>query len=182
MIENVITTLQKKQLILYPTDTVWGIGGDATNSSVVRKIYSLKQREDSKALIVLVNSITMLQNYVDDIPERAFSLIEEDRPTTIIYKKGKNLAYNLLAQDKSIGIRIPKHEYCIEIITRFGKPIISTSANLSGQPTPQNFKSISNEILNGVDYIVPNFENEGTFQPSRIIKIEADGSITLLRP
>jgi len=182
MVEKALTALQNKELVLYPTDTVWGIGGDATDPSVVKKIYALKQREDSKALIVLVNSITMLKKYVENVPESALLLLEEDRPTTLIYEKGKNLAPNLLGQDGSIGIRIPKHDFCTEVITRFGKPLISTSANISGQPTPKHFESISKEIIKGVDYCVPYFESKATLQPSRVIKIEADGSLTLLRP
>ena len=155
MIKETVAALQQQKIILYPTDTVWGIGGDATDAAVVKKIYQLKQREDNKALIVLVNSEAMLKSYVESIPEAALSFLNSDRPTTIIYPQGIGFATNLLGEDSSIGIRIPDHSFCLELITQFGKPIISTSANISGNPTPKTFDSIENEILDGVDYVVP---------------------------
>ena len=139
MIKETVAALQQQKIILYPTDTVWGIGGDATDAAVVKKIYQLKQREDNKALIVLVNSEAMLKSYVESIPEAALSFLNSDRPTTIIYPQGIGFATNLLGEDSSIGIRIPDHSFCLELITQFGKPIISTSANISGNPTPKTF-------------------------------------------
>jgi len=181
MIETTVDALRQKKIILYPTDTVWGIGGDATDSKVVQKVYHLKQREDHKAMIILVASKEMLESYVDSIPNQAASFLEGDRPTTVIYPKGVGLAHNLMGEDSSIGIRIPKHHFCQELIKQFGKPIISTSANISGKPTPLSFESINTEILDGVDYIVPLREKTST-QPSRVVKIDSKGEIHILRP
>ena len=181
MIDKVLTALENKQTILYPTDTVWGIGGDATSKQVVEKIYALKQRADHKALIVLVKDIEMLSNYVQEIPEQAFAFLEEERPTTIVYPKAIQMATNLLGGDGSIGIRIPKHPFCQELLTSFDKPIISTSANISGNETPKNFYSIDSKILEGVDYIVPLQKEINQSQPSRVIKINVDGTVHILR-
>ena len=181
MIDKVLTALENKQTILYPTDTVWGIGGDATSKQVVEKIYTLKQRADHKALIVLVKDIEMLSKYVQEIPEQAFAFLEEERPTTVVYPKGIQMATNLLGEDGSIGIRIPKHPFCQELLTSFDKPIISTSANVSGNETPKNFDSIDSKILEGVDYIVPLQKVTNQSQPSRVIKINVDGTVQILR-
>ena len=181
MIDKVLTALENKQTILYPTDTVWGIGGDATSKQVVEKIYTLKQRADHKALIVLVKDIEMLSKYVQEIPEQAFAFLEEERPTTVVYPKGIQMATNLLGEDGSIGIRIPKHPFCQELLTSFDKPIISTSANVSGNETPKNFDSIDSKILEGVDYIVPLQKITNQSQPSRVIKINVDGTVQILR-
>lgn len=181
MVEETVAALHQKKIILYPTDTVWGIGGDATDFEVVKKIYSLKRREDHKALIVLVNSKKMLESYVESIPEQAFSFLNSERPTTLIYPKGIGFASNLLGPDSSIGIRIPKNQFCQNLIRRFGKPIISTSANISGSQTPQSFASIATEILDGVDYVVPLSKETRFNQPSRIVKIDSKGEIQILR-
>ena len=180
MIETAVDALRQKKIILYPTDTVWGIGGDATDSKVVQKVYHLKQREDHKAMIILISSKEMLESYVESIPNQAASFLESDRPTTVIYPKGVGLAHNLLGEDSSIGIRIPKYPFCQELIKQFGKPIISTSANISGKPTPLSFESIDTEILDGVDYIVPLREKTSN-QPSRVVKIDSKGEIHILR-
>ncbi|MDC1030884.1 L-threonylcarbamoyladenylate synthase [Flavobacteriaceae bacterium] len=181
MIDKVLTALENKQTILYPTDTVWGIGGDATSKQVVEKIYALKQRADHKALIVLVKDIEMLSKYVQEIPEQVFAFLEEERPTTVVYPKGIQMATNLLGEDGSIGIRIPKHPFCQELLSSFDKPIISTSANVSGNETPKNFDSIDSKILEGVDYIVPLQKVTNHSQPSRVIKINVDGTVQILR-
>jgi L-threonylcarbamoyladenylate synthase len=181
MIDKVLIALENKQTILYPTDTVWGIGGDATSKKVVEKVYALKQRADHKALIVLVKDIEMLNKYVQEIPEQAFAFLEEERPTTIVYPKGIQMATNLLGGDGSIGIRIPKHPFCQELLASFDKPIISTSANVSGNETPKNFDSIDSKILEGVDYIVPLQKVTNQSQPSRVIKINVDGTVQILR-
>ena len=181
MIDKVLTALENKQTILYPTDTVWGIGGDVTSKQVVEKIYTLKQRADHKAFIVLVKDIEMLSKYVQEIPEQAFAFLEEERPTTIVYPKGIQMATNLLGENGSIGIRIPKHPFCQELLTSFDKPIISTSANVSGNETPKNFDSIDSKILEGVDYIVPLQKVTNQSQPSRVIKINVDGTVQILR-
>ena len=181
MIETSLDALRQKKIILYPTDTVWGIGGDATDSKVVQKVYHLKQREDHKAMIILVASKEMLESYVESIPNQAASFLESDRPTTVIYPKGVGLAHNLMGEDSSIGIRIPKHHFCQELIKQFGKPIISTSANISSKPTPLSFENIDTEILDGVDYIVP-LRKKSSNQPSRVVKIDSKGGIHILRP
>ena len=181
MIEETVAVLHQKKIILYPTDTVWGIGGDATDFEVVKKIYTLKRREDHKALIVLVNSKKMLESYVQSIPDQAFSFINSKRPTTFIYPKGIGFATNLLGADSSIGIRIAKNSFCQDLIAGFGKPIVSTSANISGRTTPKSFASIANEILDGVDYIVPLRKEINSEQPSRVVKIDSKGKIQILR-
>jgi len=181
-IENSLQHLRQNHLLLYPTDTVWGIGCDATNRDAVKKVYELKQREDSKALICLVNSVEMLSDYVEEIPAKALPYLETaDRPTTIIYPKAKNFAPNLMAQDGSIAIRICHTPFCQDLITAFGKPIVSTSANLSGTPTPQTFKDIQPEIKNGVDYIVNLPDDNSPSKPSRIIRFDAEGRIHIIR-
>ncbi|MDC1216692.1 L-threonylcarbamoyladenylate synthase [Flavobacteriaceae bacterium] len=181
MISKVLVALEKKQTILYPTDTVWGIGGDATSSEVVEKIYKIKERPDHKALIVLIKDIEMLKKYVQEIPEVAYSFLKEDRPTTLVYPQPINLPLNLLGDEGSIGIRIPKHSFCQELLTAFGKPIISTSANISGSETPKNFNSIDSKILEGVDYVVHLQKKNTQNQPSRVLKIKADGTVLILR-
>jgi len=181
MIEQTVAALRQKKIILYPTDTVWGIGGDATDYEVVKKIYVLKQREDHKALIVLVNSKKMLQSYVESIPQQAFPFINNERPTTFIYPKGIGFATNLFGTDSSIGIRVVKNSFCQNLIASFGKPIISTSANISGRNTPKSFAYIANEILDGVDYVVPLRKNIISEQPSRVVKIDSKGEIQILR-
>ncbi|MDC3132985.1 L-threonylcarbamoyladenylate synthase [Flavobacteriaceae bacterium] len=181
-VKRIVERLLQKELLLYPTDTVWGIGGDATNSQVVSRVYKLKKREDSKALICLVDSLEMLREYVTRIPEKALSYIADERPTTIIYEHSQGLAQNLIADDGSIAIRIPKHEFCLELIKTFGRPIISTSANLSGNTTPINFDAIETKILEGVDYVVPLQMKKILNQSSRILKINDAGMVETIRP
>jgi len=181
-IENALQHLHTNNLLLYPTDTVWGIGCDATNPEAVKKVYMLKQREDSKALICLVNSVEMLSEYVEDIPSKALPYLETtDRPTTIIYPKAKRFAPNLIAQDGSIAIRICFTAFCQELISKFGKPIVSTSANISGTPTAKTFKDIQSEITKGVDYIVNLPDDNTRSKPSRIIRFDAEGKINIIR-
>lgn len=179
---NTLRTLSEGGLILYPTDTVWGIGGDATRADVVHKVFNLKNRADSKALICLVDSKTMLRQYVAAVPNKALELMRVTRPTTVIFNQAKGFAKNAVANDGSIAIRIPKHSFCLEIIRAFGKPILSTSANISGEPTPDCFSSIDPKILEGVDYIVPLQQQTIMAQSSRILKIKPDGAIQILRP
>lgn len=183
MIDETVAALNQKKLILYPTDTVWGIGGDATDYEVVEKIYRLKQRADHKALIVLVNSLEMLQEYVESIPKKAYSFLNSKRPTTIIYPKGIGFAKNLLGTDFSIGIRVSAYAFNQEVISRFGKPIVSTSANISGAPTPSSFDAIAPEVLEGVDYIVPLTTNTDiqNNQPSQVVRIGTKDQIQILR-
>ena len=180
--DNVIEILQKGKTILYPTETVWGIGCDATNPEAVSQIYTLKQRKESKALICLVSDFNMLENYVSHVPSEVYSILKStNKPTTIIYQNSKNLAPNCIAQDNTIAIRVTTDPFCKTLISEFGKPIVSTSANIAGQPTPKSFKEISNHILKGVDYIVNLHNDFPNSLPSRIIIITTDGTIKIIR-
>ena len=177
-----IDHLKNGNLILYPTDTVWGIGCDATNEDAVAKIYELKKRIDSKALICLVADERMLKKYVKHIPETALEIIEiTERPTTIIYDTAQNLARNLIADDGSIAIRIPDDEFCYQLIRKFGGAIVSTSANISGKPTPKQFSEISSDILKGVSYVVNLHREKNKINPSTIIKLGNDGLVKIIR-
>ncbi len=170
-------------LILYPTDTVWGIGCDATNADAVKRIYKLKQRDDSKALIVLIDSTDHLDHYVVDVPMIARELIDVAvKPLTIIYEGAYNLAQNVLGDEDSVGIRIPNDEFCHRLCQSFGKPIVSTSANVSGQPTARTFADINPAIINGVDYTVEYRRGDKTsHQPSNIIMLGRDGTFKIIR-
>jgi len=182
-INKALDALRSGGLILYPTDTIWGIGCDATNSEAVDKIYRLKGRAQGKSLIVLLDNEHKLPSYVDDVPEIAYQLIEyTERPLTIVYSGAKNLAPNLLADDGSIGIRIATHAFCTPLLQRFRKPIVSTSANLSGQPSPKNFAAIPQEIIDGVDYVV-NYGQDDTQEgtASIVMKLESGGKFSFLR-
>ena len=170
--------------ILYPTDTIWGIGCDATNPEAVKKVFAIKRREESKSLVTLVCDLDMLARYVKDIPEAALDLIEvNDAPMTIIYPDAMHLASNVIAEDGSVGIRIPKNEFCRQLCFRLRKPIVSTSANISGENPPKGFKDISQEIKDAVDYIVhPSMEEKAsTHKASQIIKIGLKGEIQIIR-
>ncbi len=182
-IQKAIETLQQGGIILYPTDTIWGIGCDATNPEAVQHIYKLKQREDSKSMLILLDNDAKLNSYMDEVPEMAWDLIElSTKPLTIIYPNAKNLAANLLAEDKSIGIRITGEEFSKKLCQRFKKPIVSTSANISGQASPAHFGEITDEIKNGVNYIVK-YRQEETSNPapSSIIKLGVSGEIKIIR-
>lgn len=170
-------------LILYPTDTVWGIGCDATNAEAVKRVYQLKQRDDSKALIVLIDSADHLDHYVVDVPAIARELIDVAvKPLTIIYEGAYNLAPNVLGDEDSIGIRIPNDEFCHRLCERFGKPIVSTSANVSGQPTAKRFSDIDSSIVENVDYAVEYRRDDTTpHQPSNIILLSRDGTFKIIR-
>src|SRR5690606_17552806 len=170
-------------LILYPTDTIWGIGCDATQPAAVERVYQLKGRDQHKSLIVLLDTDSKLPAYVQEVPDVAYQLIEyTERPLTIVYSGAKNLADNLIAADGSIGIRIVQHPFCSPLLQRFRKPIVSTSANLSGQPAPKNFAEIAPEIIDGVDYVV-NFgqEDRRENQASMVMKLEPGGKFSFLR-
>lgn len=170
-------------IILYPTDTIWGVGCDATNEKAVQRVYELKKRADNKAMLVLMDSDAKLNMYVSDIPEIAWDLIRvADRPLTIIYSNAKNLAANLLAADGSVGIRITNEEFSRKLCERFRKPLVSTSANVSGDPSPANFSEVSEEIRKGVDYIVGYRQDDRTkAQPSGIIKLGVGGLVEVIR-
>ena len=181
-LNNAINHLKNGELILYPTDTVWGIGCDASNESAVAKVYDLKKRIDSKALICLVAEDRMLKKYVKSIPNVALDLIEiNEKPTTIIYDDAQNLAKNLIAKDGSIAIRIPNDEFCFQLIRKFGGAIVSTSANISGEATPKQFTEISPDILKGVSYVVNLHRKKSKSNPSTIIKLSNDGLVKIIR-
>ena len=175
--------LRKGGLILYPTDTIWGIGCDATNEEAVQRVYTLKQRADNKAMLLLLGNEARLESYVQEVPEIAWSLIEvADRPLTLIYPGARNLAPNLIAEDGSVGIRITREEFSRRLCEQFRRPVVSTSANISGQPAPHTFQEIAEEIKQGVDYIVKYRQDDLTAaQPSSIIKLGAGGLFQIIR-
>lgn len=182
-LKSCIEVLKRGGLILYPTDTVWGIGCDATNADAVKKIYELKRREDNKAMLVLLDNVNNLDRYVRDVPEIAYDLLEVAvNPITVIYDNGYNLAPNLLGENKSVGIRVSQEAFTQTLCKRFRRPIVSTSANISGEPSATTFKEISEEIKNGVDYIVKYRQSDNSkHKPSSIIKLGSDGTIQILR-
>ncbi|MCR4603628.1 MAG: threonylcarbamoyl-AMP synthase [Prevotella sp.] len=182
-IRNAVEVLRKGGVILYPTDTVWGIGCDATNEDAVARVYKIKQRDDSKALICLVDSDARLQRYVRQVPDVAWQLIDcVVKPTTIILDGAVNLAPNLIADDGSIGIRITNEPFSHELCYRFQKALVSTSANISGEPAAQNYRDIDTRILEQVDYVCFSRRQEHKpHQPSAIIKLSMDGQVKVIR-
>ena len=198
--QKALEVLRNCGIILYPTDTVWGIGCDATDPAAVAKIYEIKKRADSKSLVLLASDMDMICRYVKEIPEMAVQLVEvNDKPMTIIYPDAVSgpapvaagelpkadrhcLAYNTVAEDGTVGIRIPMMDFCQQLVSKFGRPIVSTSANISGEPTPKKYAEISEEIRNAVDYVVdPSLEKGSTGQSSSIIKVGLDYSIEIIR-
>ena len=182
-IRNAVEVMRKGGVILYPTDTIWGIGCDATNEEAVKRVYQIKQRDDSKALICLVDSDGRLQRYVRNVPEVAWQLIDcIEKPTTLILDGAVNLAPNLIAEDGSIGIRITQEPFSKELCYRFQKAIVSTSANISGEPAAQNYCDIDPKIIEQVDYVCWSRRQEHKpHQPSSIIKLSADGVVKIIR-
>ena len=200
IISEALAVLRDGGLILYPTDTVWGIGCDATNPAAVAKVFALKKRPDSKSLVLLASDLDMVARYIKVIPPIAVDLVEvNDRPMTLVYPgaicgrkpaDGEEaraerhlLAWNTVAEDGSVGIRIPMMDFCRDLVARLARPLVSTSANLSGEPSPHVFAEISQEIRDGVDYVVePYLEKGSTGLASQIIKVEVDGQVTIIRP
>jgi len=182
-IEKALTVLKNGGVILYPTDTVWGLGCDATNEDAVAKINKIKGRADDKSFIVLLDVDNKLQSYVSDVPDVAYDLIEyAENPLTIIFSNAKNLAKNVINADGSVGIRIVRHEFCQQLIQKFRRPITSTSANISGQPTATTFHQISDEIREAVDYIVDwEQDSRDVKKPSTIIKLAPGGQFSFIR-
>ncbi|MCB0451812.1 MAG: threonylcarbamoyl-AMP synthase [Aequorivita sp.] len=181
-IENALLILKKGGLILYPTDTVWGIGCDATNPDAVDKVFQLKKRNDEKSLICLVNDFRMLNEYVENVPEVAYDILKfAKKPTTIIYDDPIRVAENIIAEDNSLAIRVTKDEFCKKLIQRFRRPLVSTSANISGEKTPQSYAEIDTLILEGVDYVVNLHHEKKSGKPSAIIKLKNDGSVKVIR-
>ena len=181
-VEDALTALKQDGVLLYPSDTIWGIGCDARSTQAVEAVYRLKQREDSKALICLVSNREMLETYVGKIPEALLPYLTESRPTTVIYPTISGVSNRLCAQDGSIGIRIAQDDFCQELIQALGVPLVSTSANISGEASPSHYQEISPQILSGVDHIVPLRQNETQTQASKIIRLQNDNSIAILRP
>ncbi len=179
--EEIIKILEAGKVLLAPTDTIWGILCDATNSKAVRKVYDLKKRPECKAMVCMVSDIDMLKKYIDDLPPKLDYYINDHRPTTVIYNNPKGLAQNAIARENTVAIRIVNHHFCTPLIKTFGKPLISTSANISGATLPQKFSDIDTEIITGVDHIIESDKDKVNPQPSRIIKIEPSGEISLLR-
>jgi len=181
-IQNAFEVIKEGGIILYPTDTVWGIGCDATNAEAVAKIFKLKQRAETQSMIVLMNGEKMMYNVFKDIPEVAWQLIDlSEKPTTIILDNPRNVAPNLISQDESLGIRIVKEPFCFKLMEKMKKPLVSTSANISGQPTPIAFKDINPEIIKGVDYVVNLHRDKIAGKPSTIIKLTNDAQVKLIR-
>lgn len=181
-INNCIDVLSKGGLILYPTDTVWGIGCDATNALAVDKIYALKQRANTKTMICLVANDFMLEKHVEQVPDVAFDIMDiSDKPTTVVYDNPIGIAKNLIAGDNTLAIRVPNYKFCQYLINKFKKPIVSTSANIAGLPTPKTFKEIDKVILKGVDYVVNLDRDKKHGTPSAIIKLGNDGTVQVIR-
>jgi len=177
-----IVVLKNQGVILYPTDTVWGIGCDAMDKEAVSKIFEIKKRDESKSLVVLVASIEMLKKYIKIMPDTVETILKQSlKPTTIIYNNPKGFANNAIAKDNTVAIRIVQDEFCRKLIEEFGRPIISTSANISDNPTPKHFKEISQSIMDAVDYVVNLRQNEITNSPSKIIKITPKGELQVIR-
>ena len=178
-----VKVLKAGGVILYPTDTIWGLGCDATNAEAVERIYRIKQRQDSKALIVLADSEAMISRYVAEVPEVAWDVIElATRPTTVIFDRGLNLAPNLLAQDGSVGIRLSREAFSSQLCFHLRKPVVSTSANVSGQPSPRIFREIIEEIRQQVDYVVRYRQDDITpASPSSVIKLGRGGEVKIIR-
>lgn len=198
-IQKALEVLRSGGIILYPTDTVWGIGCDATDPEAVARVYSIKKRADSKSLVLLASDLDMICRYVREIPEMAVQLVEvNDKPMTIIYpdavcgdrpdasgkavRSSHVLAYNTVAEDGTVGIRIPMMDFCQQLVSRLGRPIVSTSANISGEPAPRSFSEISEQIKSAVDHTVdPALEKGSTGKSSSIIKVGLDYSIEIIR-
>jgi len=182
-IAKAIEYLNAGKVILYPTDTIWGIGCDATSRVAVKRVFAIKKRQEQKSLIVLLDAPERLENYVKKVPAAAYDLIQNiNTPVTIIYPNAKNLARNVIAKDQSIAIRIARDDFCKNLIKAFGKPIVSTSANVSGDKAPLTFREVSEEIKRKVDYIVDyNQEIVNQLKPSSIIRLDENGEMEILR-
>lgn len=180
--EKIIETLEKGGIILYPTDTIWGLGCDATNEEAIQRLINLKQRGTDKSFIILVNSVQMLERYTTDFPPVCYDLIDyATRPLTIIYPSVRYLPKNIQAEDGSVGIRVTQDKYLQQLIQRFKRPIVSTSANFSGEQSPKNFKDISEKLKNSVDAIVEERLDEVCTTPSQVIKIGLDATVKIIR-
>ncbi|MFD0794967.1 L-threonylcarbamoyladenylate synthase [Mucilaginibacter litoreus] len=182
-VNKALKIVQDGGIILYPTDTIWGIGCDATNTEAVKKIYALKQREESKSMIILVDVDNKLQSYINEVPDIAYDLIEfAENPLTLVMPGAKNISPALIAEDGSVGIRVSSHPFCQQLIQRMRKPLVSTSANISGQPSPEYFSKISQDIIDGVDYVVDLDQHITQIKkPSTIMRLAPNGAFEFIR-
>ncbi|MBN8641412.1 MAG: threonylcarbamoyl-AMP synthase [Flavobacteriales bacterium] len=181
-VHNAFEVIKNGGIILYPTDTVWGIGCDATNEEAIAKIFKLKQRDDSKSMIVLMNGDRMMYNVFKEVPETAWQILDlSEKPTTLILDNPRNVAQNIIAEDKTLGVRLVKEPFCFKLMERMKRPLVSTSANISGMFTPKSFKEISPEIVNGVDYVVNLHHDKICDKPSTIIKLTLDNQVKIIR-
>ena len=184
VIAEALEVLKRGGVILYPTDTVWGIGCDATNEAAVAKVFEIKRRSEAKSLVLLACDLDMVAKHIKEIPNIAIDLVEvNDAPMTIIYPGAQYLAPNVVAEDGSVGIRIPLNDFCVKLVRRLRRPLVSTSANISGEETPSCFAEISPEIVSAVDYVVPAaLERDSTGRASQIIKLGLRGEVKIIRP
>lgn len=182
-IQKALEVLRKGGVILYPTDTVWGLGCDATNAQAVERIYKIKNSTDKKSMLMLVDNIDKISLYVQKVPEIAWQLLEvADKPLTLILPEGRGVAENLLPEEGTIALRVPDHEFCRKLIRKLNRPLVSTSANITGQPTPHSVSEISKEITDAIDMIVDrSCEGKPTGKPSSIIKVGSGGQVTIIR-
>ena len=182
-VDKCVEVLREGGLILYPTDTVWGIGCDATNEEAVAKVYALKRSEDKHSMLCLCRDADMVVRYVNRAPGIAFEVMElSDKPLTAILPGAVGVAPNLIPETKTLGVRVPQHDFCQALLSKFGKPIVSTSANISGEPAAKRLKDVAEEILKGVDYVVhPRFEGKPTLKPSSIISFGEGGEVEIIR-
>ena len=181
-IQNTLEVLQNGGIVLYPTDTVWGIGCDATNEVAVAKIYQLTKKNDNQGMVCLVNNDKMIHNVFKEVPDVAWQIMDfSDKPTTLVLDKPINIAKNLVANNNTLAIRLVKDSFCFKLLDKFRKPIVATSANFSGKAIPITFSEISNEIINGVDYVVNLSREKKSGLPSTIIKIALDNQVKVLR-
>lgn len=181
-VHNAFEVIQNGGIILYPTDTVWGIGCDASNEEAVKKIYALKKRMETKSMIVLMNGDRMMHNVFKEIPETAWQILDvAEKPTTLILDNPRNVAKNLIADDNTLGVRMVKETFCFKLMERMKRPLVSTSANISGIATPKSFKDIAPEIIKGVDYVVNLHREKVCDKPSTIIKLSLDNQVKIIR-
>jgi len=182
-VAKALKVIQDGGIILYPTDTIWGIGCDATNTEAIKKIFALKQRDEAKSMIILIDTENKLESYIQEVPSIAYDLIEyAENPLTLVMPGAKNISPVLIAEDGSVGIRIAKHDFCQQLIQRLRKPLVSTSANISGKPSPQTFDEIDQEIIDGVDYLFYlEQQNTEKKKPSTIMRLNPDGQFEFIR-
>jgi L-threonylcarbamoyladenylate synthase len=182
-VKNALDIINQGGIILYPTDTIWGLGCDASNTDAIQKIYALKQRAQEKSMIILLDTENKLESYIREVPAIAYDLIEfAENPLTLVMPGAKNISPALIAADGSVGVRVSTHPFCQQLIQRLRKPLVSTSANISGQPSPQNFSQISDDIITGVDYVVNLDQHDLSIKkPSTIMRLEPDGKFEFIR-